>query len=205
MDQHSLIVDVGRPGLSTEFSSLFRSLASLYNAVYEELEHRAPSRGAERLRVHRIEVESRGHIVMGGIPLITQWVDLLIHASNAAVGAAGIWLAFKAQSQVGWHKREGQALSSENDWLIRLNTVLPLDLFLAEAERLESKYDLSQAPDFPPPRTDDEEENQHQLTFEFLADDWTEFSLNDKKGIQALQHVKAMQRRRLILTPSIEG
>jgi hypothetical protein len=196
MTEETLTIDIERTGLSTEFSNLFRSFASLYNAVHEELEHRAPSRGSERLRVQNIEVHSPGHIIFHGMPLVTQWLDILVNACNAAVGAAGLWLAFKAQSQVAWEKREQAALKSENDWLLRLTTVMTLDLFIREAERLEAQYDLYETPDFPPPK--DAEDQDSQLTFEFLGDHWTEFSPNDKKGIQAIQQIKAMQRRHLI-------
>lgn len=198
-DNYQLKVDIERTGLSTEFSNLFRSFASLYNAVHEEREHRHPSRAHERLRVVAVELHSPGHVVFAGVPLITQWVDILVNAANAAVGAAGIWLAFKVQSEADLRRRQNQMLQEENDLLSQQNLYILRELFVQDAARMERDYNLMASDEFPQiPDPEDDDAEVPQLTFEFLRSPWGELSINDRKGIQAIQQIKAMQRRRLI-------
>jgi hypothetical protein len=198
-NNYRLKVDIERTGLSTEFSNLFRSFASLYNAVHEEREHRHPTKSHERLRVVEVQVHSPGHVVFAGVPLITQWVDIMVNAANAAVGAAGIWLAFKVQSEADLRRRQNQILIEETERLSQQNLYILRELFVQEAMQMEHDYNLMDTQDFPTVEgSEDDEEGAPQLTFEFIRSPWGELSVNDRKGVQALGQIKAMQRRRLI-------
>lgn len=197
-NNYRLKVDIERTGLSTEFSNLFRSFASLYNAVHEEREHRHPTKSYERLRVVEVQVHSPGHVVFAGVPLITQWVDIMVNAANAAVGAAGIWLAFKVQSEADLRRRQNQILIEETERLSQQNLYILRELFVQEAMQMEHDYNLMDTQDFPTADDSEDDEGAPQLTFEFIRSPWGELSINDRKGVQALGQIKAMQRRRLI-------
>lgn len=194
---YQLTVDIERTGLSTEFSNLFRSFASLYNAVYEECEHRHPSKAQDRLRVVEIQIHSPGHVVFAGVSLTTQWVDIIVNAANAAVGAAGIWLAFKVQNEADRSRRQSQLLEEETLRLSQQNLYILREIFVADASRVERDYNLGERQDLPNQSTDDKE-GLPQLTFEFVRSPWGELSTNDRKGVQAIQQIKTMQRRRLV-------
>ncbi|MDA8205145.1 MAG: hypothetical protein M0Z36_03680 [Thermaerobacter sp.] len=196
-DVYRLTVDIRRTGLSTEFSNLFRSFASLYNAVHEELEHRHPVKPAERLKVVDVEVHSPGHVTFQGVPHITQWVDILVTGANAAVGAAGLWLAFKAQGQAEERHRR-QQLEQQQTLMSQQDLFVLSKGFMAEAAQMERDYGLSDRVDLPPHPGNDEEDADAQLTFDFSRSPWGELSPHDQKGIQAIQQIKSMQRRRLI-------
>jgi hypothetical protein len=190
-------VAIERTGLSTEFSNLFRSFASLYNAIHEERMHRHPQQLTERLRVMEVEIHSPGHVMFAGVPLITQWLDILVNAANAAVGAAGIWLAFKAQAEADFRRMQNEWLTQQIEALSQQNLYILRELFVAEAAQMEKDYAIGADDTLTQPK-DREEAAEAQLTFEFLKTPWGELNLNDKKGVQALQQIKSMQRRRLI-------
>lgn len=191
-----LTVELERSGLATEFSTLFRSFSSLYNSIYEERRHRLPKGLYERLRVIELEMHSPGHVVFEGLPLVTQWLSILIGAANATVGAAGIWLAFRARNDTN---HQFELIDDEYDRLRQDQVEVLYTVFVKEAALLEHEYGLLtsfEGPDLPgqapmgntPP----------QLTFEFLKGPFGELSPHDKKGILALQQIKSMQRRHLI-------
>lgn len=197
-DFYRLTVEIERTGLSTEFSNLFRSFASLYNAVHEEMEHRNPVKAPERLKVVDVEIHSPGHVTFQGVPHIAQWVDIMVNAANAAVGTAGIWLAFKAQSQAEQRRRQHELLEQQQTLISQQNLFILSEVFIAEAARMERDYTLMEAELPAHSGEDPEDDGEAQLTFDFVKSPWGDLSPHDKKGVQALQQIKSMQRRRLI-------